>query len=188
MERTALQVAEELLVLRTKAGDEDSLRLLVHRWTPRLVRHSARLVRDVHLARDAVQEAWVAIAAGVRRLEDPSLFGPWAYRIVHHKSVDLIRRERRHAEAIERASASRAHAAHDEPASDTGAAEPLRRALRDMDPERRALLSLFYIDELTVGQLAVVLDVPSGTVKSRLFAARKELRQRLEPEAKGEIV
>ncbi len=186
MKRTAAQVAEELLVLRTQAGDEDSLRLLVRLWTPKLVRHAARLVQDVHLARDAVQEAWVAIASGVRRLDDPALFGPWAYRIVHHKGVDMVRRESRHASAVRRSARTEDPSKNEAPIERHEAGEPMRAALQAMEAEQRALLCLFYIDELTVSQLAVVLGVPPGTVKSRLFNARKQLKQSLPREAQGE--
>lgn len=181
MTRQPAQIAEELLVLRAQSGDEDSFRGLVRLWSPRLMRHAARLVRDQEAATDAVQEAWVSIARSLRRLDDPARFTPWAFRIVQHKCVDLIRREARHTAAIYRsADPNRASEAPDDRAEREDGQETMRSALRRLDPERRALLGLHYVDGLSVGQLAEVFSVPTGTVKSRLYHARNELKQIME--------
>jgi len=184
MKRPPAQVAEELLVLRAQAGDEDALRGLVRLWTPRLTRHASRWLGDVNAAADAVQEAWVSIARSLRRLDDPARFTPWAYRLVQHKCVDLIRRDSRHAAAVRRSAVAAGPGGAGDPADARSdredGVEAVRAALRGLDPERRALLALHYTEGLTVVELAEVFSVPTGTVKSRLFHARNELKQILE--------
>lgn len=72
MDRGAETVLDEYLVLVAQGGSADAFRRLVERWTPRLKRHAARTLGDADAAADAVQEARLAIAAGLRRLEDPA--------------------------------------------------------------------------------------------------------------------
>lgn len=180
MHRQPAQIAEELLVLRAQAGDEDSFRGLVRLWTPRLTRHASRWLSDTSTAADAVQEAWISIARSLRRLDDPARFTPWVYRIVQHKCVDLIRRDARHAAAVRRSAIATPASGGDAADDRDESLDAVRRALRRLDPERRALLALHYVEGLSVGQLAEVFSVPTGTVKSRLFAARNELKQILE--------
>ncbi|MFT5423767.1 MAG: RNA polymerase sigma-70 factor (ECF subfamily) [Phycisphaerales bacterium] len=180
MQRQPAHIAEELLVLRAQAGDEDAFRGLVRLWTPRLTRHASRWLADVNTAADAAQEAWISIARSLRTLDDPARFTPWAYRIVQHKCVDLIRKDARHAAAVRRSAGST------DPQQPSESVDAVRLALRRLEPERRALLSLHYVDGLGVGQLAEVFSVPTGTVKSRLFAARNELKQILQQQEQGE--
>lgn len=180
------QIAEELLVLRAQVGEVDSLRGLIRLWTPRLVRHATRIVRDINTAHDVVQESWISIARSLRSLDDPSRFAPWVYRIVHHKSVDLIRRECRHRDAVRRSAHQQVQARHAEAEGRSDSIDAVQEAVRRLDPERRALLGLFYVEELNLRQLADVFEVPEGTIKSRLFHARKELKQILESRDEGE--
>jgi len=174
MARTTRQVLDELLVLRAVGGDRAAMGVLVKRWQPRLLRHARRLTDDSASARDAVQEAWVAIVRGIRRLDDPARFGAWAYRIVTHKCADRTRRAVRDREL--RGSLNH-HPAPRDSSEENGEIDRLRAALRRLPPERRALLGLFYVDGLDLGQIAAALGVPRGTVKSRLFHAREELKR-----------
>ena len=93
--RTPEDIYDELLVMRCQDGDQDSLVALVGQWQPRLLRHAMRLTREHEAASDIVQEAWVAIVRGIRRLDDAARFAPWAYRIVTNKCADWTRRRHR---------------------------------------------------------------------------------------------
>ena len=176
--RTREQVIDEMLVLAAQGRHVEAFEHLAKRWHPRLLRHAYRLTGDSEGARDAVQEAWVAIARGLHRLEDPARFGGWALRITQRRCVDWIARRRR----------TRSRTAHLEAASTAEVARTVeddavtraRDALRHLDPQRRALMSMFYVEGLSVVEIAHVLEIPIGTVKSRLYAARERLRAILE--------
>jgi RNA polymerase sigma-70 factor (ECF subfamily) len=142
------------------------------------LRHARRLTGDVEAANDVVQEAWVAIAGGILRLHDPASFGPWALRITGRRCADWIalRRQRRARTGV-LGEGSRAVAA--DRSSDEVRAQ-VRDVLRLLEPERRALMAMYYVDGMTVGEIAVALGIPAGTVKSRLAAARDRLRAALE--------
>jgi RNA polymerase sigma-70 factor (ECF subfamily) len=176
--RSRERVVDELLVLAAQAGRADAFEGLAQRWHPRLLRHARRLTGDSEAARDAVQDAWVSIARGLVRLHDPARFGPWALRITGRRCADWIARRRRsRPRSGSLDEVPRAAAVED---SSSGAEARAREALRRLEPDRRSLMAMFYIEGLTVGEIATVLDIPVGTVKSRLAAARDRLRAALE--------
>jgi RNA polymerase sigma-70 factor (ECF subfamily) len=173
------RIEDELLVLRSQEGDVAAFDELVDRWQERLWRHAWRLLGNEDAAWDALQEAWIGISRGIRRLEDPAAFPAWAYRITSNKCRDRIRRERRRREAVaayaEHVRQADADASHvDDRCAD------LKEALTRLPGRDRAILSLRYEEGFDTAAIAAILRVPEGTVKSRLHYARKRLRNFLE--------
>jgi RNA polymerase sigma-70 factor (ECF subfamily) len=169
-----------LLVLRCQEGGSDALGQLVQRWHPRLLRYAQFHVGSPETAADLTQEAWMAIVRGIGRLGDPAAFPAWAYRIVTNKCRDWLRRRR-----IERGIFDEsAHGAIERIPSrvDAGSAEAeaIENALSILDDDDGILVRLYYFEELTVSQVAETLDIPGGTVKSRLHRCRETLRKHLE--------
>jgi RNA polymerase sigma-70 factor (ECF subfamily) len=178
MMRSREQVVDEMLVLAAQAGNTEAFERLAVRWNPRLYRHAYRMTHDAEGAREAVQDAWVSIARGLRRVRDPARFGSWALRITGRRCADWIGRRQK---ARGRTSTLEDVRAIAEPAN--GRADDLGRirdALRRLDPERRALMAMFYVEGMTVYEVAAALGIPPGTVKSRLYNARQRLRAVLE--------
>jgi RNA polymerase sigma-70 factor (ECF subfamily) len=179
MERSPDDIQDELLVLRCQSGEPEALDVLVSRWQHRLWRLAARMTGDRDAARDLAQDSWLAIVRGLRRLDDPAGFRAWAYRIVTNKCVDWIRRRAvRRGAAAELQDVANAEIDNRRPPALEGADEVarMRAALRRLPSNQRMILSLHYLDGLSVLEIAAVLDVPAGTVKSRLHRAREELR------------
>lgn len=172
------QVADELLVLHAQAGDRRALAVLARRWERRLLLHAMRLTDHPDGAREVAQETWLAITRGIGRLNDPASFRAWAYSILRRKAADWIRRRR----ADRRTG----------PLGDTHAAvemndadRPVRRALATLHPDDRELLTLRHVEDLGITELATVFAIPTGTVKSRLHAARARLLAALADAEKG---
>ena len=177
--RTAEDIYDELLVMRCQDGDEESLAALVNRWQPRLLRHAMRLTREHEAASEVVQEAWVAIVRSARRLDDPARFAPWVYRILTNKCADWTRQRQRQRASITPLAAE--PAAKESSAEDSQEdVEVLREAIKQLPHEQRAILSLFYVDGLSVRDIAEAFSLPVGTVKSRLYYARSTLREMIE--------
>ena len=173
------RIEDELLVLRSQEGDLAAFDELVDRWQERLWRHAWRLLGDETAAWDVLQEAWIGISRGITRLEDAAAFPAWAYRITSNKCRDRIRRERRRREAMEAYSDQVRHAEEEASASEQRCAD-LREALSRLPGRDRAILSLRYQEAFDTAEIAEILRVPEGTVKSRLHYARKRLRKYLE--------
>lgn len=176
-EREKERALDGFLVASARLGDRHSMGLLAERWDRRFRAHAWRLLGDAEAAADAVQEAWAEIVRGLPRLADERAFPAWAYRIVSRRGAKLIggaQRQRR----IEAALVAEPVAAEgEEPDFDR-----LRRAVRALPPEQRAAVALYHFEELSVAETAVALDVPAGTVKTRLMHARRKLRAALEGE------
>lgn len=175
-------ILDELLVLRLQGGDAASLDSLAMRWHPKLVRHAVYLTGDSDAGSDVAQEAWVAIVRGLRRLKDPARFRAWAYRIVTRKSSDWLRSRVRRRRLNDRAGREPQPTAI-EPEDSGGDVDRMRRLLSELPPDRRALLSMYYTEGMTVGEISEALSIPRGTVKSRLFHARNRLRVSLEEQS-----
>jgi RNA polymerase sigma factor (sigma-70 family) len=176
------RILDEYLVAAARAGDGKARALLVHRWHKRLLAHALRLTGDAEGARDVVQESWIEILRGLDRLRDDRAFPAWAYRIASRRCARAFGTKSR-ARATEQALAAEAEPEAIEPSPDAGDAERLRAAIRALPPGQRAAIALFHFDELSVAEVAVALDVPAGTVKTRLMHARRKLRAALEGEA-----
>jgi len=176
------QIVNELLVLRSQGGDPAAFEDLARRWQPRFLRLARRLTQSPD-AREVVQEAWLAIVRGLRRLDDPARFGPWALRIVAHKSTDWIRRRQKDRSLDERVAREPlpqpSSSAIEERARAQGVAL-LRQALPNLSCDHRAVLEFFYLKSFSVQAIAEHLGISPGTVKSRLFHARRTLRATLE--------
>jgi RNA polymerase sigma-70 factor (ECF subfamily) len=178
MMRTREQVVDDMLVLAAQAGETAAFERLALRWHPRLLRHALRLTGDAEGSQEAVQEAWVSIARGLWRLRDPARFAPWALRITGRRCADWIDGRRT---SRGRSSTLADADAIPEPVSDRADdITRVRDALRRLDPERRALMAMFYVEGMTVYEIAAALGIPCGTVKSRLYHAREKLRAVLE--------
>lgn len=176
------RILDELLVASARIGDAAARTLLVRRWDKRLLAHAVRLTDDRDGAREAVQDSWVEILRGLQRLRDDRAFPAWAYRITTRRCARLVHQVQRDRLKDSALAAS----AIDEPAAFDGfcaaEGERLRAAIRALPPQQRAAIALFYFDELSVAEVAVALDVPAGTAKTRLMHARNKLRAALEGE------
>jgi RNA polymerase sigma-70 factor (ECF subfamily) len=177
--RTPDDIHDEWLVLRCQSGDVTALAELVERWQPRLVRQAARLTGRPDAAGDVVQATWLAIIRGLGRLDDPACFRRWAYRIVDNKCADWVRARQRDRG---RASPLTVEPVDRNPSSNDSTDEitRLRSAMAQLSAEHRATVSMFYLDEMPLAEIAQVLSLPIGTVKSRLHYARRELQAVIE--------
>jgi RNA polymerase sigma-70 factor (ECF subfamily) len=170
---------DELLVLRCQEGDTEAFELLVGRWQRRLWRHAWRLTGDECAAWDAIQEAWIGMSRGISRLVDAAAFPAWAYQIVSNKCRDSVRRERRRRAATE--TYSEWMQPKEQVVADTEEQHGnLKEALDQLPGPDRAVLSLRYEEDFDTMEIACIMGIPEGTVKSRLFYARQRLRKYLE--------
>src|SRR5262245_23880302 len=101
MSRSAERIQEELLVLDAQEGRREAFEDLFRRWHPRLLRFAWHLSGREDVARDVVQEGWIAIIKGLSGLSDPAAFPTWAYRIVRFKAADQARNQARQRELLE---------------------------------------------------------------------------------------
>ncbi len=188
MDQTTGRALDEYLISLSQAGSVEALDGLARLWTPRLLRYVTRVLGgsgdSAEAARDVVQDTWVGAIRGLRGLRDPAQFRAWIYGIATRKCADALRanmrRRRLDAQAVAADEVSR-------PGGDVTSEQQidLATAIRELPPIHRAVVHLFYREELSVDEIASVLGIPAGTVKSRLHHARDAIKLRLNTAAPG---
>ncbi len=151
------------------------------RWQERLWRHAYHLTGEEDAAWDAVQDTWVAIVKGIRRLQDEAAFPRWAYKILSNRCADWVRERQRERKLSDRSAPGGICCQE----TSGGEYDSLKSALARLPGGQRALLSLRYADGYSTGEIAEILGVPEGTVKSRLHHAREQLRRLMEGHSNG---
>lgn len=164
---------DEFLVVRCQLGEHRAFEELVLSWSAPLLRHVQR-VAGKDLADDVLQEVWIRAFRGISRLRDGAKLRSWLFGIAHHVVIDRLRDRYVEREALDGIA--------DDPAEEAPElAEPLFELLDDelarLPVIEREALTLFYLEDLSLLQIAEIQAVPLGTVKSRLFRARAMLRQ-----------
>lgn len=180
MDRDPGRVFDELRVVLARGGSSEAFGQLVVRWSPGLARHAQRLLGNADAAADVVQDAWLSIARGIQRLDDPARFPGWAYAIVTRRCVDAMRQGVRRGRLALLATHEAAIAAPDTAVLAADLRMDLAAAIARLPLDQRLLVSLHYGEGLGVDEIAMAHGVPPGTVKSRLSAARKALRDHLQ--------
>ncbi len=166
-ERSNIQ--DQLLVMDAQAGDAGAMEKLVSRWQKRLWLCAYRLTTDSQAAWDITQQAWIGIIKGLRKLHDPANFKAWAYGITTNKSIDWIKKSK----AVKQISLDQIQDPQSQENKDTG----MKELLEKLDIRKKTVLILHYFEQLSIPDISVVLNIPTGTVKSRLHSARKELKE-----------
>jgi RNA polymerase sigma-70 factor (ECF subfamily) len=170
------------VVNRARQGDREAFGALTQAAGDRCMAIAFRILRDVSLAEDAVQSAFVAAWRELSGLRDPSRFEPWLHRILVRCCYAEAKRRRRASASILTVAREDTYAAdeiltvHDR--------DQLERGFRRLPPEQRAVLVFHYYLGYTHAEVADHLDLPLGTVKSRLRYASGALRAALEADAR----
>jgi len=171
-----VRAKEEKLVLAALTGNERAFEALYRLYQPSLLRFSYRLCNDDTLARDAVQDAWMLTLRSMKQVFPPHTFRARVFKAVRWRTFDQIRRRGKNAgeELFE-------ETIGDDKPEVWATGEQLRRLIKALPEDEGEALYLFYLEDLSVAEIAAVQDVPAGTVKSRLSRARSRLKQQIEP-------
>ena len=171
------------LVIRAQHGDEGAFTSLAVAVGDRLHAVAHRILRDIDLAEDATQQALVAIWRDLPQLRDPARFDAWSYRLLVRACYAEGRRSRQWSPDLRILPA-------DEPSESSGLDaivyhDQLERAIRRLSVDHRTVLVLHHYADIPVDRVAQILDVPVGTVSSRLHHAMRAMRAALDAEARS---
>lgn len=183
------ELSDASLIARCAAGDEGALASLYDRYGRSAYGLALRIVRDPALAEDAVQEGFLAAWRGAPRFDAArAKASTWLLSLVHHKAVDLVRREEARP-ASPTAEVPEGEAVDDVSRTVLHGFERRRidAALDRLSTPQREVLVLAYFDGLTQTELADRLGEPLGTIKSRTHAALARLRALLGEEGQTEV-
>ena len=165
---------------RARHGDLGAFEELMHARIDAIFRLSYAIVGDEADARDATQETFIAAWRRIRELRDPDRFDAWLQRIaVNTARMTLRARGRRRVREIPSGDVAALATAADSLAPVRSDADLLGAALDTIPTDQRAILVLHHLEGHGVAELAEILEIPVGTVKSRLHTARRALQDAL---------
>ena len=167
-------------VLHAQAGDRAAFDELLQSVQLPLYRYIISLTGDVSLSEDILQEVFVLIYRKLGWLREPELFRPWAYRIATRETFKWLKREKQWKEQERNEELLQAIPAQPEEHFAAELLPQLPQLLALLSPASRAVIVLHYLHELTLDEIAAVLGVAIGTVKSRLSYGLTSLRQQLQ--------
>jgi len=168
---------DEEYVGRARAGDAEAFRVLVERYRDRVYGLALRIVRSAADAEEVAQDAFVRAWLALPRFRGEASFSTWIYRIAARRAFDraLTLKLRRGREAGIEAGDGAAAAPGDE-APRTALARQLEQLVAVLPPAQRAAVTLYYLQDRSVEQVAEALGMPQNTVKTHLSRARAALR------------
>jgi RNA polymerase sigma-70 factor, ECF subfamily len=171
---------ERAWIRGAQAGSLSDLESLFREHWPRAYRAAYLVVHDGAAAEDIAQEAFLAAIRALDRFDRSRAFGPWLHRIVVNRAIDWARARALRAEVGDGALAA---VGEGEGSGEGGFSPPVVAALAELSPEHRAVIVLRHLLEYTPGEIAELLELPRGTVNSRLRRGLDELADRLESES-----
>lgn len=172
----SVPVDERQVIARAQRGDTSAFRVLVESHRARAYALALRVLRSGADAEEVAQDAFVKAWAALPTFRGDASFSTWLHRIVWRRALDRLaesKARRRREEAV--ANDTPLHAA---PEHDRGDAEPFaERLLEALSPQQRAAVVLFYFEDRSVAQAAMVMGLPENTFKTHLHRARATLRE-----------
>ena len=183
-ENSAKQCDDHGIAL-TLEGDRDAFGSLVRKYQDRLYNGMVQIMRNESEAEDAVQEAFILALTKLHTFQGKSGFFTWLYRIAYNVAISRLRRRKPTISLENQATETQLQLPGDQPMPDEGMmrrerASQLMQALESMSEEHRAILVLREMEELDYSAMSEVLNLPIGTVRSRLHRARLQLKELLE--------
>jgi len=163
-----------ILVLRCQRRDELAFRELVNRWEPRLFYYLRRIIDNENAIWDVLQETWLAVFKNIYKLKDPLNFPSWLYKISHNKAVNWLQKENKYIQMTDE-QMSEYYENNYVITPFKERAERVHELLGKLNFTHREVLTLFFLEGFSIKEMAQILEVSVGTVKSRLYYAKHKL-------------
>lgn len=170
------QIACELLITRCRLGEPAAWEELVRQWEPKLLYFVRRLVDHESDALDVLQLTWLKVVRNIGDLEEPGALPAWLYRVARNTALNHRRVRAAYQAAIAEEENHWRETAEDQMLA-FESAEQIHYGLSRLSLPHREVLTLHFLENWSVEQIAAALQTPPGTVKSRMFHARKALRK-----------
>ncbi len=186
------QVTDKQLVRQVLHGDDQAYRTLVERYQHMVFTLGVRMLGDPELAEETAQDVFVKAYSALGTFRGAAKFSTWLYKIAYHRLLDVADRERRRRSWRGDIRLQQT----DRPAAEDTWSQLMTeerrhwvmRALEALEPDDRDILSLHYLQQQSIKEVAAITGIRAGTVKVRLHRARERLRAYLEASATGNIL
>jgi RNA polymerase sigma-70 factor (ECF subfamily) len=180
----AASIAQDAaLVQAIVQGDMQALETLFNKYQASVYQTAYGVTRDAQVAEEVLQDVFFRLYRFADRINGALPLAPWLYRVTINLCYNRFKGLRMWTDSFHELTERLFAPPHESPertAEHNELHTLLQEALRELEPKQRAVLVLRYLHEYNIGEIAEIMGLPEGTVKSRLFHARKVLRQRLE--------
>lgn len=192
MDSTHRQDGSELEILNAVAGgNQAAFEQLYGLYEKRVFQYVCTLILDSALAEEVVGDTMLAVWSGAESFARTSRVSTWIFGIARHKALDAIRRTGKHQRTVDLDGAAEIPAQEDSPADSMQRKELggiTQRALSMLSREHREVLRLVFYEELPYDEIAVLLSIPTNTVKTRVYYAKQRLKEQIEQLGQRESV
>lgn len=166
----------EWLIIRCQQGEDGAFTALVQNWQQRYYLYALSRLKDKEAAKDVTQDCLLSISRNLGSLSDPAAYPKWSFRILERRCIDWLRKTIRERELIQPQETLPEIEVNDGIETKLTVNQLLAR----LDSRLATILRLYYLESMTVSEIAQISEVPVGTVKSRLFYARKLMKKSLQ--------
>lgn len=166
-------------IQRSQQGDEEAFTALVHCYQDKIYHQCLYLIKDEELAQDLTQETFLHAFQHLATFRKESSFYTWLYRIARNLCLNFLRK-RKHLEQELKEETIAAVEYQEEHPIDEAFQAALQEAIERLPPKQRVVFELFDLQKLPHKEIAAQLNVSTGTVRSRLYYARKKIREFLQ--------
>jgi RNA polymerase sigma-70 factor (ECF subfamily) len=173
------EVEDRDLILRVRRDDVEAYNLLVSRWEKRIYNYLLRLLHNPDDALDVSQDVFLKAYQNLRKLEDPSRWGPWLYRIAHNEAYSLLRKNRPETELDAMTTEPMVDPLPGRRMLPIEVSLAVERALAGLTHDQREAVVLKIYQGFKFEEMAEILGCPVSTIKSRLYTAFDLLKDTL---------
>ncbi len=178
-------MADDLLLIRKlQAGEMEALGTLFERYSTAVYRTALAITRDERAAEDILQECFLRMYTYAASIDPKRPLRPWLYRVTVNLAYDHVNAARRCVHPLDDVlewlnTLTSAFPAPDRRVEETELLYLVRDVIAELPAAHRAVIVLFYLENLSIEEIATIMELPAGTVKSRLHYARERLREML---------
>jgi RNA polymerase sigma-70 factor (ECF subfamily) len=180
---TSADVPDGRLVVRVRQGDLEALGELYDRYRTQVFRTALAITRNRETAEDILQEVFLKLHRYAERIDTSLCLAPWLYRVTANLCYTYVSRQNRWLAAledvIENVVAPPARTCPERQLERGELQSVVQQAIELLSPNHKIVIVLHYLADLSLKEIAAILQVPEGTVKSRLYYGRENLRRKL---------
>ncbi len=175
-------IKTQLLLLQYRRGDQSAVTELVLLWEKPLFYYIRRLMPTEEDAWDTAQEVWMIVIRSLGKLRTPEAFPAWLYRIARNTAYRHLKKNPAHEPLNEKWESTPSGSMENDRKLETANADAIHYGLGKLKLEHREVLTLYFLEDFSLEEIATITDCPVGTVKSRMHYAKKELSHLLQKE------
>ena len=175
-------VHQQLLLVRCQRGDREAMEELIATWEKRLFYYIRRMVDQEADAWDVMQKTWIKVFRRLKSLKDPQSFPCWLYTLTRNTALSHLQRRPGVRLVSGALNQYESLPAEDNCTTVFEDAEAVHNALGRISSDHCEVLTLFFLEDLSIEEIGRVIGVPQGTVKSRLHYAKRALRELIDQE------